>query len=218
MRQLASHLQAHVRLASAMVIGLAAALVLPAQHFSVVSRGLLGWNVAVWLYLALLATMMARADHRRLRQVADRQAESAGTVLALVSVAAVVSLLGTVLELGAAKQMPGAVALPHVALALITVLGSWLLVPAVFALTYASRYYRGRVPGGLQFPGADAAFTPGYGDFLYFSITIAVACQTADVSVSQPAMRRLVLMQSMLAFAFNTAILALTINIAASLF
>ena len=89
-----------------------------------VSRGLLGWNVAVWLYLALLATMMARADHRRLRQVADRQAESAGTVLALVSVAAVVSLLGTVLELGAAKQMPGTVALPHVALALITVLGA----------------------------------------------------------------------------------------------
>jgi uncharacterized membrane protein len=228
MRPLASHLhahlQAHLRLASAMVIGLASALALPAQHFSVVSRGLLGWNVAVWLYLALLAVMMARADHHRLRQVADSQAESAGTVLALVSVAAIVSLLATVLELGAAKQLqqaPGAPALPHVALALATVVGSWLLVPTVFALTYASRYYRGqhgRQPGGLQFPGADAAFTPGYGDFLYFSITIAVACQTADVSVSQPAMRRLVLLQSVLAFAFNTAILALTINIAASLF
>lgn len=229
MQPFVGHLQAHVRLASAMGIGLLTALALPAQHFSVVSRGLLGWNVAVWLYLALLALMMARADHHHLRQVAQRQAESAGTVLALVSVAAVVSLLGTVLELGAAKQLqqaPGAPALPqmawpHVALALATVLGSWLLVPTVFALTYASRYYhdqRGHQPGGLQFPGADAAFTPGYGDFLYFALTIAVACQTADVSVSRPAMRRLVLLQSVLAFAFNTAILALTINIAASLF
>ncbi|OYU99663.1 MAG: hypothetical protein CFE45_12110 [Burkholderiales bacterium PBB5] len=218
MHRLVSHLQAHVRLAGAMALGGMTALALPAQAFSPVSRGLLGWNVAVWLYLGLLAAMMARADHRRLRQVADRQAESAGTVLALVSVAAIVSLLGTVLELGAAKQLPGAVALPHVALALATVAGSWLLVPTVFALTYASRYYRGRAPGGLQFPGADATFTPGYGDFLYFSITIAVACQTADVSVSHPAMRRLVLLQSMLAFAVNTAILALTINIAASLF
>ena len=218
MHPFVSHVQAHVRLATAMALGLATALALPAQAFSPVSRGLLGWNVAVWLYLALLAWTMARADHHHLRRVADSQAESAGTVLALVSMAAIVSLLGTVLELGAAKQIPGTVALPHVALALVTVLGSWLLVPTVFALTYASRYYRSRPPGGLQFPGADAAFTPGYGDFLYFSITIAVACQTADVSVNQPAMRRLVLTQSMLAFAFNTAILALTINIAASLF
>ena len=48
--------------------------------------------------------------------------------------------------------------------------------------------------------------------------SIAVASQTSDVSVSTRAMRRLVLVQSLLSVAFNTAILAFTINIAASLF
>jgi uncharacterized membrane protein len=53
---------------------------------------------------------------------------------------------------------------------------------------------------------------------LYVSFTIAVACQTADVAVTSPRMRRLVLLQSVMAVAFNTAILAFTINVAASLF
>jgi uncharacterized membrane protein len=217
MTRLATHFRAHVRLATSLAVGLAAALVWPLP-VGAVTRALLGWNVAVWLYLGLVAWMMAHADHRRLRQVATLQAESAGTVLMLVVSAALVSLLGTVLELGAAKGPGASHAVPHVALALATVIGSWLLLPAVFALTYASRYYRATAGQGLQFPGGDAAFCPDYGDFLYFAVTIAVASQTADVSVTQPAMRRLVMLQSMLSFAFNAAILALAINIAAGMF
>lgn len=217
MHRLISHFRAHVRLSTAVAVGAGAAVLLPGSY-SLVSRALLGWNVAVWLYLALVGWMVAHADHRRLRQAAEAQAESAGTVLALVSLASVVSLLGTVMELGAAK-VPGAPhALPHVALALATVAGSWLLLPTVFALTYASRYYRAGAGGGLQFPGADGGFKPDYADFFYFASTIAVASQTADVSITQPAMRRLVMGQALLSFGFNTAILALTINIAASLF
>jgi len=79
-------------------------------------------------------------------------------------------------------------------------------------------YYRVAHGSGLQFPGADEAFKPDFVDFLYFSFTIAVASQTADINVSSPAMRRLVLIQSVLSFAFNAAVLALTINIAASMF
>jgi len=71
---------------------------------------------------------------------------------------------------------------------------------------------------GLQFPDVDVNFKPDYLDFLYFSFSSAVASQTADVSVSTQSMRRLVLVQSILSFGFNTAILAFTINIAASMF
>jgi uncharacterized membrane protein len=146
------------------------------------------------------------------------QAESATTVLGVVVVAAVVSLLGTVVELAAAK-LPGTPhALPHVAFALATVVGSWLLVPTMFALTYASHYYRSGKACGLRFPDPEAGFAPDYSDFLYFAFTIAVASQTADVSVTGRPMRRLVLLQSLLSFGFNTAILAFTINVAASLF
>jgi len=217
---LAHHLRAHARLLTAVAAGAGVALALPAT-LSPVTQALLGWNAAVWLYLALVGWMMRQADHGQLRRVAAQQAESAGTVLALVSVASVVSLVGTVLQLSAAKLAGAEHVALHVALGLATVLGSWLLLPTVFALTYASRYYQDdqdRGGGGLQFPGADASFKPHYDDFLYFAVTIAVASQTADVAVTSVGLRRLVLRQSVLSFAFNTAILALTVNIAASMF
>lgn len=217
MARLISHLRVRPLLVTSVMVGIAAAAVLPGVHHAV-TRCLFGWNVSVWLYLVLAAGMMLRADHARLRQIAVAQAEAAATVLGIVVLAALVSLIGIVVELMAAKAPGTPHALPHVLFALVTVAGSWLLVPTMFALTYASQYYRTAHGSGLNFPQSDDGFKPDYGDFLYFSFTIAVASQTADVSVSTQAMRRLVLLQSVLSFAFNTAILAFTINIAASLF
>ena len=217
MSRLISHLRVRPRLVMSVVVGVAAALLLPGTHHTV-TRCLFGWNVAVWLYLVLAAEMMLRADHARLRRVAAAQAEAAATVLGIVILAALVSLIGIVAELMAAKAPGTPHALSHVMFALATVAGSWLLVPTMFALTYASQYYRTAHGSGLNFPQADDSFKPDYADFLYFSFTIAVASQTADVSISTQAMRRLVLLQSVLSFAFNTAILAFTINIAASRF
>ncbi len=217
MSHLLSHLRARPRLATAIVVGITAATFLPGGY-GAITRALFGWNVSVWLYLVLVGWMMLHADHGRLRRTALAQAEGAAAVLAIVSVASVVSLLGSMVELSAAK-LPGAPhALPHVAFALATVAGSWLLLPTVFALTYASLYYRSPHGAGLQFPSLDSDFKPDYGDFLYFSTTIAVASQTADVNVSTPAMRRVVLLQALISFGFNTAILAFTVNIAASMF
>jgi uncharacterized membrane protein len=211
------HVRARPRLITAMLIGMMASLLLP-NTFGIVSRGLLGWNVAVWLYLVLVSVMMLRADHSMLRRIAAAQAEGAATVLTIIVLAAIVSLAGIVMELSAAKVPGTRHALPHVMFALVTVAGSWLIVPTLFALTYASEYYRFPDVRSLQFPDGDSDFKPQYGDFLYFSFTIAVASQTADVSISTARMRRLVLTQSVFSFAFNTAILAFTINIAASMF
>jgi len=105
--------------------------------------------------------------------------------------------------------------MPHLVLALVTVVGAWLLVPSVFALTYASLFCRTAAGVGLKFPGDGPGFYPDYGDFLYFAFTIAVASQTADIHVTTQAMRRLVPQQSLLAFGFNTAILAFTVDLAA---
>lgn len=217
MRRIVSHLRARPRLITSALVGTAVTVLLPGTY-SVVTRSLLGWNVSVWLYLVLIGGMMLRADHARVRRVAVAQAEGAATVLAVVIIAALVSLVGIVVELSAAK-VPGAPhALPHLAFALMTVAGSWLLVPTMFTLTYASLYFRTSHGSGLRFPNVDENFRPDFGDFLYFSFTIAVASQTGDVNISTQPMRRLVLLQSVLSFAFNTAILALTINTAASMF
>jgi uncharacterized membrane protein len=233
------HLRAHRRLALSMALGLLLALLWPATS-SIVTRALLGWNAAVWLYLGLAGWMMVHADHHSLRRAAQAQAESTGTVLAIVCTACVVSLVGVLAELSAAR-LPGARhAWPHVLFACVTVAGSWLLLPTVFALSYASRYHHqdnGVDTGGcgLRFPDADTdadrdadpdhrsattstALRPDYGDFLYVAFTIAMAAQTADVAITSSPMRRLVLLQALLSFAFNTAILALTVNLAASLF
>jgi len=188
-----------------------------------VTRGLVGWNAGVWLYLLLEARLMARADHADLRRLARANAEGAGTVLTTVVSAALASLAAIALELAAAKTPAGGRAVTQVVFTLVTVAGSWLLVGVLFTLSYASLYWRDAGPGepgeGLLFPGKDAAaFKPDYVDFLYFSFTIAVAAQTADVAVSTRPMRKLVLQQALLSFVFNTTLLALTVNIAAGLF
>jgi uncharacterized membrane protein len=216
MKRVVHHVRARPRLLAAAAIGLLAAIGAP-DIASPVTRWLVGWNVGVWLYLVLIGAMMLHADHGRLRDVARAHAEGAATVSLVVAAAALASIVAIVLELAAAKA--GARhALPHALFAMLTVAGSWLLLPTLFALDYASLFYRVEQGEGLAFPGAAAGFKPDYVDFLYFSFTIAIALQTSDVAVTSKAMRRLVLAQSLLAFVFNTTILAFTINIAASLF
>jgi uncharacterized membrane protein len=216
-----SHFVAHIRtrprLFICAAIGTVAGVFTPGiQH--AVTRSLLGWNVGVWLFLLLIGLMMVRADHDHLRRSAIAQAEGAAAVLALVIVAATASIVAIVIELAAVKAPGARNALPHVLFALTTIIGSWLLLPTLFALNYASLYYHTAHGGGLKYPEPDETFKPDYADFLYFSFTIAVASQTADVSITSRPMRRLVLLQSVLSFVFNTTILAFTINIAAGLF
>lgn len=217
MSRVFSHFRTRPRLTMCAALGIAVALLAPGIEHAV-TRSLLGWNVGVWLFLALIGVMMVRADHEHLRRSAIAQAEGAALVLTLVILAAVASIVAIIIELSAAKGAGARHALPHVLFALATVMGSWLLLPTLFSLNYASLYYRTERGDGLKFPDPGEAFKPDYADFLYFSFTIAVASQTADVSITNRPMRRLVLLQSVLSFVFNTTILAFTINIAAGLF
>jgi len=213
---LATHLKARPRLYAAAAVGLVVGALLP-ETLRWTTRSLVAWNVAVWLYLLLVGEMMLRADHGHIRRVAVAQAQGAAVVLAVVVVASLASVAAIVVELAAAKA-GGGTAWQHLFFVGVTVAGSWLLLPVLFALDYASRYYRSVPQGGLLFPGDNGGSHPDYVDFLYFAFTIAVALQTADVSISARAVRRLVLLQALLSFAFNTTILALTVNIAAGLF
>ena len=212
-------LRARPRMLLAVLLGLGVGLVLP-TGMGLASRSLVGWNAGVWFYLALMAWMMARADHGHLHRVARAHQDGAVAMLAIVVAAAVTSIVALVAELARYKVAGLGQAAPHLALAAATVVGGWLLMPVAFTLSYASHYHRsGSQPdGGLRFPDDAPAFRPQYADFLYFAFTIAVALQTSDVAVTNRPMRRLVLLQSVVSFVFNTAILSLAIGIAASLF
>lgn len=213
------HLRSHPRLLIGAAVGTAVGWLVPGD-MHLPTRLLIGWNAGVWLYLASTWTMMARATHERLRSTAIAHAEGAPAVMSATVCAVVVTLAAIVLELSGARGGGSGVAWPHVALTLITLFGSWLLLGTLFALSYASLYYRHPTePGkGLNFPGTSEADPPTYGDFMYFSFTVAATSQTSDVSVDERHTRRWVLAHAVLSFLFNTVLLALAINTAAGLF
>jgi uncharacterized membrane protein len=201
------------RLLVAIVVGTLVGALWPTD-MPVLTRYLLGWNAGVWLYLGLLLTMMLRADARHLQHHAIAQADSRSAVLLLAVLGTAASMVAIALELSEAKQHGGHWS--SLLLTLSTVTASWLFLPAEFALAYAGLYHSGKkAPHGLEFPGDEG--DPDYTDFMYFSITVAATSQTSDVAVSSRPMRQLVLLHAVLSFAFNTGVLALTINILAGL-
>jgi uncharacterized membrane protein len=181
------------------------------------TRIIVGWNAGAILYLILAAHMMFSSSHERMRLRALKQDDGKKTILALVVVSAVVCLGTIVLELSVAKDEQGHLRMVHIALAAVTVFTSWAFTQVMFALHYAHDYYMQVAlghPGGLEFPGGHP---PDYGDFLYFACVIGTSGQTADVSFASRSMRRTGLLHCVLAFFFNTTLVALTINIASGL-
>ena len=203
------------RLTIAILLGVAATLLLPAS-WQFLTRALAGWNIAVWTYLAAMAWLMMRAGHVRVRTIAEQQDKSAAIVLAIMSVAAVISLSAIILELATLRSLTLNQRLAHYAFTAATVFGSWLLLGTLFTFHYAHLFYNSP-PGKRSLAFPDQELHPDYWDFLYFSFTIAVAVQTSDVLVMTRSTRKVVLAQSILSFLFNAAILGLSINIAASL-
>jgi uncharacterized membrane protein len=217
MKRLTRHLRAHPQLVAAVVAGATVGWLTPALARGT-ERIIVGWNVGAWLYLALIALMMWRADQGRLKRIAVAHAEGATVALGIVIAASLCTVVALGLELSAIKAQGLGESWAYLMLAVSTMTCSWLMLPVIFALNYASQYYGHAEPGGLHFPSPETAFEPSYGDFLYLSFAIAVAFQTSDVDITSRPMRKLVLVQGVLAFFFNSAILALAINAAGNLF
>jgi uncharacterized membrane protein len=201
----------------ALALGLVAAVLAPSQWVAgePFRRFLIGWNVAVWIYLLLIGWLMLGANHARTRAISEREDPGAVLVLTIVSLITVTSLAAIGAELAAARSSADPIS--RYVFAAVTLLGSWTMLNVLFGFHYAHLYFRNtRQPRPLRFPD-DPPPDPDFWDFLYFSFTIAVAAQTADVAVASGEMRRTVLAHSILAFLFNVAILGATINVAASL-
>jgi uncharacterized membrane protein len=198
----------------ALVIGVLVTVLVPGPLRPIV-RGLVGWDTAVWLYLVLIWIQMASAGRDSVQKLARREDENAGTVLLVITIAAMASVLAIIVELAAAKSLGFKSALPNYLLTGLTMMGAWFLIPTIFTLHYARHYYQSGAETSLKFP--DAHLEPDYWDFLYFSFTIAVASQTSDVVLRSTQVRRTALAQSILSFFFNAAVLGLCVNTAAGL-
>jgi uncharacterized membrane protein len=181
----------------------------------------LAWDTVCAVFIALVVPMMIGAGRTEITAKAPSQDEGQGFILALVIVATVASLVAVAHELALARSGDGLLKLLRVGLAAATVGLSWTMVQFIFALHYAHEYYAPEgatgcdlVAEGLKFPGDE---DPDYWDFLHFSMVIGVACQTADIAFTAKALRRIGTVHGVLAFTFNTVVVALTINLLAAL-
>ena len=179
---------------------------------------IMSWNVFSWIYLLCLTAKIIHCRNKDIREATISEDESAKMVLFFLLIGCSASLLVLFFALGGHDGISGKDKILQYSLTASTLISSWLLLPMGYTMHYAHLYYSNpcQKEPWLLFP--DKGLKPGYSDFMYFSFTIAVASQTADVEVASTPMRRAVLLQSIVSFIFNMAILGLCINISASLF
>ncbi|MBL4675209.1 MAG: DUF1345 domain-containing protein [Mucilaginibacter sp.] len=211
-------IDAHYRLIISLVIG-ALAFLLSRHLQSVPEVTLITW-IAVALSIIVLDWVTILGAHpREIRKIASLEDSSRTLIFLFVMVASLVSLLAIYLLLKSSKNTPEETAAAYIILAMIAVVVSWWLVHTVFTMRYAHLYYtrdsHGKEIGGLDFP-ADMK-DPDYLDFVYFSFVIGMTFQVSDVEISSRRIRRLAWMHGLISFAFNTAIVALSINVISGL-
>ena len=201
---------ARPRLFSSVVLGIVAFFFLPGS-LRLVTRLLVSWDIFVTFYLVLAYIMMVRCDHRHIRRNAVLQDDGRFLILLVTALGAFASIAAIVFELGGSHRSVGELTLATVTIAL-----SWAAVHTIFALHYAHDYYRGAKPGGLQFPSGDQQDHADYWDFVYFSFVIGMTAQVSDVGITDKTIRRTATAHGIISFVFNTALVALMVNIAAS--
>lgn len=91
-----------------------------------------------------------------------------------------------------------------------------VLLPSSFAMHYAHQHYLHRTQDVTLMIFPEKPEDPDTG-LLYYAFTIAVASQTADVATGTTGIRQITLLQSVISFVFNLAILGLSVNVGAGL-
>jgi uncharacterized membrane protein len=190
--------------------GIVAFFLLPGS-LRLVTRLLVSWDIFIALYLVLVYTMMLRSGLAHIKRNAVLQDDGRFLILLVTALGAFASVGAIVFELGAGHR-----GTPELTLGTVTIALSWAAVHTVFALHYAHEFYRGAKPGGLDFPKGHEDEPPDYWDFVYFSFVIGMTAQVSDVGVTDRMIRRTATVHGIISFVYNTALVALMVNIAAS--
>ncbi len=198
-------IQNWARVAVGVFFGILVAVLVGARSSALIGA-VVGWDTMALSHLVLIYWRLATVDeHTLARRAAD--IDQGRRVLTAVFVAAAIASLGAIAVMVRGGHDPAALVLASV-----TILISWILMHSVFAAHYAHRYFQ--TGQGLIFPGDTG---PRFGEFLYFALTIGMTYQVSDVTTNSQAMRRLVLTHAVIAFVFNTVIIAITVGLVASL-
>ena len=208
-------LDAHYRL----LISIAAAIIVFFsfhQNHSLPAVILFTW-ISFASTIILMDWIIILSSHpREVRTIAKLQDSSRTFLFWVVIAAAIASFVAIVFLLKSSKGHSADVN-SHILLSITAVIISWWLLHTIFSMRYAHLYYditkddgSPRTGGGLEFPGNEE---PDYLDFVYFSFVLGMTFQVSDVVITSKSVRRLATMHGLLSFGYNTAILALSINV-----
>jgi len=209
-------MDAHHRLIVSLIIG-AIVLFIIYGHYSLPTVILVTWMSFALSVIIMCWIAMMNSHPREVRKIAKLQDSSRSFIFIFVITASIVSMGAVAFLLKLAKGQSSAVVTGHIVLSIGAVIISWWLVHTIFTLRYAHLYYdtdtddgKPRKGGGLEFPGNE---DPDYMDFVYFSFVLGMTFQVSDVVITSKGIRRLAWMHGLISFAFNTAIVALSINV-----
>ena len=181
------------------------------------SRIVLAWDTAVSTLLTLIAIMMWRTDASETLKRA-RKEETSNILILLVTI---LTVAGALVNIGwgltKSKTISHNMRIFYISQSVLGVFLAWLLLHMMCSLHYAKLYY-GKTDDndanvfrkGLAFPGNKDVMD--YWDFVYYSLTIAMCYQTADVAVMSPYMRRLTIFHAIVSYLFTFTILGLLLD------
>jgi uncharacterized membrane protein len=199
------------RVIPAAIIGAGVGVFLPREHGWAV-RSVAGWDAGAMTLLLYVWWLIWTKDPRETKCRAAAADPGRTAVWVMVLMASAFSLFSGAVVMRHAKTIDPERTLLLVVLSIFAIVSAWALTHTAYTLRYAHLYYRDddEGEGGLAFPGERK---PDDWDFAYFSFTIGMCFQVSDVSISSPQIRRAVLSQALLSFAYNTVILALALNL-----
>jgi uncharacterized membrane protein len=204
----------HLRLLISTVAAIVLFFLLPA-HWATITRVLVSWNAGVLMFLILVFRLMMSMSAAQISERYQEEDQTAPVILIISIVAALLAMVSIVAFLAMLDRVSEAERSLRLALSAFTVINAWMLIPTMFTMHYADMFYSATSDARpLRFPDTQ---TPAFWDFAYFSFTIAAACQTADVATTPGAIRKVVIVHSVLSFFFNVAILGFAINVTAGL-
>jgi len=194
-------------------------------HVSVPALIMLSWGVCATVIIILNWIIILSAHPREMRKLARLKDSSRIIILLFVITASCVSLFAIIfLLLNSNKDGHHTHVIKHVVMSIGSVVISWWMLHTVFTMSYAHKFYtltpdtndpEDAVVGGLMFPNEEK--NPDFMDFVYFSFVIGMTFQVSDIEISSRSIRRMALLHAIISFAFNTAIVALSINVISGL-
>jgi uncharacterized membrane protein len=223
MQRFARFVSSRIHLVTAVVAGLIASMVMPEKALRFLpgdeAHIVLSWDAGAAVLLALWAVTMIRTPPSAMPARAKAQQDGEWTIFAIALAGIVASVFAILAEFKNISALTGPAREVHLGLVIATLLISWLTMQLIFTLRYAHEFYSvsdgsTMMDGGLDFPREPE---PDYFDFFYFGMVLGMTFQVSDVNITSRKIRRLATLHGFIGFVFNTVILALTVNIAASL-